>query len=206
MGWRSNRKFERIEAAFTSPTRFAVRPPWDNCCKLLLHFCGRNCHDGGKRGKGRAAEVFKRKRAARTRAILLGIELGPRVWNFLIYSCNLCFWSLLTLRGRCHWRATSRCGGCLFCCLVIYHSAWCIEQNVSRASILQCSELKGRKKKSRLSLGSISDYFNIEQENTLVPIYTTFYYGTLYVAYPWIVIYTAIICSYFALLVYSVGN
>lgn len=27
----------------------------------------------------------------------------PHAWNFLIYSCNLRFWSLLTLRGRCHW-------------------------------------------------------------------------------------------------------
>lgn len=55
----------------------------------------------------------------------------------------------------------------------VVHRAEC-----SRASILQCSELKGRKKKSRLSLGNISDYFNIEQENTLVPIYTAFYYRT----------------------------
>lgn len=27
----------------------------------------------------------------------------PHAWNFLIYSRNLRFWSLLTLRGRCHW-------------------------------------------------------------------------------------------------------
>lgn len=145
----------RIKTAFTTPKHFAECLPWDNRCKLLLHSCRRNYRDsvGAKDGSW----VFTRKRNTNTRPILRHWT-WPRAWNFLIYSCNLCFWSLLTLRGRCHWSnvALRRLlvllpGDISFS---VVHRAEC-----SRASILQCSELKGRKK---FCLSNISDDFNIE--------------------------------------------
>lgn len=83
-----------------TPKHFTVCLLWNNRCKLLLRFYRRNYRDsvGAKDGSW----VFTRKRDTHTPPILWHWT-WPRAWNFLIYSCNLCFWSLLTLRGRCHW-------------------------------------------------------------------------------------------------------
>lgn len=88
-----NRKNERIYDI----EAFAMHLPCDNRYKLLL--CSYERNQSGQRQR---LGVYEESEHAHP-ADITRHWTWPHAWNFLIYSRNLRFWSLLTLRGRCHW-------------------------------------------------------------------------------------------------------